>query len=63
MLVELRSDQVQDIRNLVNKELNRLQYRPAYLVGILQVLDNAETTNTRNWELLAEIKKEMGMEP
>lgn len=52
--VRLRRDQVRTIRGLVNAEMDRQNFRPAYLVGLLEILDNAETAGTiRNASLSA----------
>lgn len=48
--VVLRRDQVRTIRGLVNAEMERTNYRPAYLVGLLEILDNADVVGAARVE-------------
>lgn len=42
LVLELRQDQANDIKALVNREMKRLGYSPAYCVGLLQIIEDAE---------------------
>ena len=42
LVLELRQDQANDIKALVGRETYRLGYSPAYCVGLLQIIAEAE---------------------
>lgn len=62
--VPMRREQIRNLRGLVNAEIDRWEWRPAWLVGLLEVLDDAETAgtirNARLSALLDDLKAEMG---
>ena len=58
--VHLNDEQMNTIRVLVADKLAGMDYKPAYLVGLLEVLKNAkrvdEDRNARLWALIEELK-------